>query len=272
MNIILTSKIEKYMIQISIYFLAILWLFPVVIALRNSLLVKGFDNYVYLFTHEIGGVSLVSTFINSSIIAAGDSALILAISTLAAFAFSKIHFRGKEILYSFILMCLAIPGIVVIIPFFYILKQLHLYNTLWAVILAEVVLTLPFAVLMIRNFFDNLPDELMESAHMDGANKYRIFSNIYLPLSLPALVNLGVLSIMWSFQDFLLPTMFLTNKSLTTATLAVNSFKGAFGGFNPEDQGRFYAALVMLGLPAFVIFIFAQKFIRNGVTSGALKE
>ncbi|RKP56275.1 carbohydrate ABC transporter permease [Cohnella endophytica] len=271
MNLIRVTRAERFFGISFIVALSLFWIFPVIVTIKNSLQVDGLNNYVYIFTHKIAGLSIFRSFFNSLIVAVGDTTIILVVGTLAAFAFSKMVFIGRQKIYSIILMCLAIPAIVAVIPFFFILKKLHLYNTLGAVIIAEVAMTVPFAVLMMRNFFDNIPDELMESALIDGATKFQTFRRIYLPLSVPALINLGVLCIMWSFQDYLFPTMFLTNGSLTTATMAVNSFQGAFS-FNPIDQGRFYASLVVLGMPAFIIFLFAQRYIANGITSGALKD
>ncbi|RTE04310.1 carbohydrate ABC transporter permease [Paenibacillus whitsoniae] len=271
MNTFLTNRLERLYIQIFVYVVALLWLFPIIIALKNSLAVNGFSNYTYLFTHEIGGIRIYRPFLNSVLVAAGDTLLILIIASLAAFAFSKLDFFGQRWIYSFVLMCLSIPGVVVLVPFFYILKSIHLYNTLAAVIFSEVVLTLPFAVLMLRNYFDNLPNEVMESAYMDGATSLQIFLHVYFPLARPALINLGVLCIMWSFQDYLLPMMFVTDNKWATATIAISAFKSNFG-FNPADQGRFYAALVLLGLPALLIFLAAQRYITNGMTSGAVKD
>jgi raffinose/stachyose/melibiose transport system permease protein len=271
MNQLLTRRKEIRFIQAFIYLFALAWLFPFYTAIRNSLKVNGLQNYVDLFKNDLNGISLSRTFLNSGVIAIGDTFFILLVASLGAFAFSKFKFFGKEFIYSVVLMCLAVPGVVIIIPFYKILTQLHLYNTLWAVILGEVVLTLPFAILMLRNYYDNLPAELMESANIDGATKLQVYYRIYLPLSVPALINLGVLTTMWSLQDFLLPLMFLTDKSLLTATVAVNTLKGLFG-FTPADLGKFNAALVVLAMPASIIFLFARKFIMNGITSGAVKD
>ncbi|WP_054028440.1 carbohydrate ABC transporter permease [Bacillus sp. FJAT-28004] len=271
MNFALANRKQKRIISVFLYAFALIWLFPFYTAIRNSLKVNGFQNYVDLFTSDLNGISLIGTFWNSALIAIGSTFLLLSIGALAAFAFSKLRFFAKEAIYVSVLLCLAVPGVVILIPFYYILKNLDLYNTLWAVIFSEAVLTLPFAVLMLRNYYDNLPPELMESASIDGASKLQAFIHIYLPLSIPALINLGVLSIMWSFQDFLLPLMFLTDKSVLTATVAVNTLKGLFG-FSPADLGKFNAALVVLGMPGVVIFTFARKFITSGITSGAVKD
>jgi len=140
-----------------------------------------------------------------------------------------------------------------------------------AVILPETALTLPFGVLLMRNYFGNLPDTYMESAALDGASMFAIFRRIYLPLARPALIPLGVLAVMWSFQDFLLPLMFLTDPQLTTAAMAVSNFQ-EWLSFTPDNIGRYNASLVLLAIPALVLVIFGQRFITQGLTSGGIKE
>lgn len=223
-----------------------LWCIPIYSLLKDSLKVHGIENYWYVLTNQVNGVPFYQYFINSIINAVCASALL-------------------------VLMCLAISGPILIIPLFYIFKTAHLYNTHMAIILSECLITIPFGVLMMKNFFDGLPMELMESANVDGASIQRCFFNIYLPLAKPAIINLAVLQIMWSFQDFLFPLMFLTKDSAYTTTVAVNAFKGAYG-MTPQNLGRYNAALVLISIPSILIFVFAQKFIVNGITSGAVKE
>ena len=164
------------------------------------------------------------------------------------------------------LVCAA-AIIVLIVAFIISFIQLKLTS----IILSECLITIPFGVLMMKNFFDGLPTELMESANVDGASIQRCFFSIYLPLAKPAIINLAVLQIMWSFQDFLFPLMFLTKDKAYTTTVAVNAFKGAYG-MTPQNLGRYNAALVLISIPSILIFTFAQKFIVNGITSGAVKE
>lgn len=248
-----------------------LWCIPIYSLLKDSLKVHGIENYWYVLTNQVNGVPFYQYFINSIINAVCASALLVLICSFAGFAFSKIEFAGRKLIYNFVLMCLAISGPILIIPLFYIFKTAHLYNTHMAIILSECLITIPFGVLMMKNFFDGLPMELMESANVDGASIQRCFFNIYLPLAKPAIINLAVLQIMWSFQDFLFPLMFLTKDSAYTTTVAVNAFKGAYG-MTPQNLGRYNAALVLISIPSIFIFVFAQKFIVNGITSGAVKE
>ena len=196
-----------------IIFLAVmlaLWCVPIYSLLKDSLKVHGLENYWYVLTNEVNGVPFYQYFINSIINAVFASALLVLICSFSGFAFSKIEFTGRKFIYNLVLMCLAISGPILIIPFFYIYKTAHLYNTHVAIILSECLITIPFGVLMMKNFFDGLPTELMESANVDGASIQRCFFSIYLPLAKPAIINLAVLQIMWSFQDFLFPLMFLT--------------------------------------------------------------
>lgn len=270
-DLFLASTRDKTLMRFFLVVLALLWLLPLYSVIVNSLKVGGLSNYSYVIKNPINGVYFPTFFINSFIIAIGSSSLIVIIGGLSGFAFSKIEFRGKKIIYNGVLMCLAISGPIILVPYFYILKTIHLYNTHWAVIIPEVTLTLPFAVLMMKNYYDELPKTLIESAFIDGANYWQIFIKIFFPLSKPALINLGILQMMWSFQDFFMPLMFTTNNKIYTATVAVNSFKGAFGLVG-QNLGRYNAALVLVGMPAIIIFIFSQKYIINGIMSGSIKD
>lgn len=265
------SKANRRVMIIFLIIMLALWCVPIYSLLKDSLKVHGIENYWYVLTNEVNGVPFYQYFVNSIINAVFASALLVLICSFSGFAFSKIEFAGRKVIYNLVLMCLAISGPILIIPFFYIYKTAHLYNTHLAIILSECLITIPFGVLMMKNFFDGLPTELMESANVDGASIQRCFFSIYLPLAKPAIINLAVLQIMWSFQDFLFPLMFLTKDKAYTTTVAVNAFKGAYG-MTPQNLGRYNAALVLISIPSILIFTFAQKFIVNGITSGAVKE
>lgn len=270
-DLFLATSREKLFMKLFLMLLALMWLLPIYSVVTNSLKVGGVSNYTYVIQNPINGIPFSRFFFNSFIIAIGSSSLVMLLGGLAGFAFSKINFLGKKVIYNAILMCLAISGPVILVPYFFILKTIGLYNTYWAVILPEVTLTIPFAVLMMKNYFDELPITLMESSFLDGATYFETFIYIFLPLAKPALINLGLLQVMWSFQDFFMPLMFTTDNKLYTATVAVNSFKGAFGLVG-QNLGRYNAALVLVGLPAIFIFVFSQKFIVNGIMSGAIKD
>jgi ABC-type glycerol-3-phosphate transport system permease component len=252
-------------------FFALIWLLPIFSALLNSLKYGGADNYIHVLTEPLSGVYFYRYFVNSGIISVMSCLITCLCSSLGGFAFSRMRFIGGKAIYVVVLLCLAIPGTVLIVPLFHILKDMHLYNTYWAVIFPEIVLTLPFGVLMCKNYFDSLPKDLIESAYIDGASIFRIYFNIYLPISKPCILNLGVLCFMWSLQDFLLPTMFITDGKLATATVAINMFKGVYGTVGSQ-LGRYNAALVLIAIPSLLLLILGQKYLVGGATSGSLKD
>ena len=242
------SKGSRRGMVVFLVLMTLIWMIPIYSLVKDSLKVNGIQNYVYVLTNKINGVPFYRYFMNSAINAVGASLLLVLICSFAGFAFSKIEFTGRKWIYSMVVMCLAISGPILIIPLFYIYKTAHLYNTHLAVILSECLITIPFGVLMMKTYF-----------------------KIYLPLAKPAVINLVVLQLMWSFQDFLFPLMFLTRDQAYTTTVAVNAFKGAYG-MSAQSLGRYNAALVLISIPTILIFVFAQKYIVNGVTSGAVKE
>jgi raffinose/stachyose/melibiose transport system permease protein len=182
-----------------------------------------------------------------------------------------LDFFGKDFIYYAIVVCLSVPAVVVLVPLFYTLKQAGLLNSYLGVALTEAALTLPFGILMLRNYSDNIPREFSEAATMDGAGNWELFIYVYLPLARPALINLATLAALWSFQDFLLPAVFNTNAHLTTAAVATQLFRG-YQGFTALNLGRYNASLVLLALPALVLLIFGQRFIVSGLTSGGIKS
>ena len=271
MEALKTTRRQRMWMYIIMGLLAVMYLMPVVSAIANSLKFGGLDNYKYVLTEKFNGVYFYRYFINSAIVAALSCFGTLLVSSLSGFAFSKMKFIGKHGTFITVLMCLAIPGTSLLMPLLFLLRRLHLYNTLGAIIFPEIILTMPFGILMCKNFFDRLPNELMESADIDGASIFKIYSHIYLPLSKPCLMNLGVLCIMWSLQDFLMPTMFTTKTYLATATVAISTLRGAFGTWG-NALGRYNAALVLIAVPSLILLILGQKHLVNGITSGALKD
>ena len=250
---------------------AALWLFPLISTVRQSLQFGGFHNYLTVLTTDYNGVNLIRAFANSLLIAALTVVLTCGIGAMAGYAFSKIDFPGRETLYHAGLLLLAVPAVAIMVPVYWITGNLGLFNTPIGVSLPEVVLTLPFAVLLLRNHADGIPDELIEAARIDGANHAMIFRRIFLPLSRPALINLAALCVVWSVQDFIFSSLLLTNASSTTAAQAVQSIQAAFSP-TPIEHSQYLAALMLLAVPAIVIVVLGLRFITQGMTAGGVKE
>ena len=153
------SKANRRVMIAFLIIMLVLWCVPIYSLLKDSLKVHGIENYWYVLTNEVNGVPFYQYFVNSIINAVFASALLVLICSFSGFAFSKIEFAGRKVIYNLVLMCLAISGPILIIPFFYIYKTAHLYNTHLAIILSECLITIPFGVLMMKNFFDGLPTD-----------------------------------------------------------------------------------------------------------------
>lgn len=250
---------------------AALWLFPLVSTLRQSVAFGGLHNYLTVLTTDYNGVNLIRAFANSMLIAALTVMLTCGIGAMAGYAFSKIDFPGREGLYHAGLLLLAVPAVAIMVPVYWITGRLGLFDSPIGVSLPEVVLTLPFAVLLLRNHADGISDELIEAARMDGANHAVIFRAIFLPLSRPALINLAALCVVWSVQDFVFSSMLLTDASSTTAAQAVQSIQGAFSP-TPLEHSQYFAALMLLAVPAIAIVVLGLRFITQGMTAGGVKE
>ncbi len=250
---------------------AALWLFPLVSTVRQSVQFGGFHNYLTVLTTDYNGVNLIRAFANSLLIAALTVVLTCGIGALAGYAFAKIDFLGREALYHACLLLLAVPAVAIMVPVYWITGNLGLFNSPVGVSLPEVVLTLPFAVLLLRNNADGIPNELIEAARIDGASHLVVFRHIFLPLSRPALINLAALCVVWSIQDFIFSSMLLTNASSTTAAQAVQSIQGAFSP-TPIEHSQYFAALMLLAVPAIVIVVLGLRFITQGMTAGGVKE
>jgi ABC-type glycerol-3-phosphate transport system permease component len=271
MDLFRVRKSEKWFMRIMLFLAALIWLFPLYSAISQSLVGSGPKNYIFVFSQTIGNITIYRTFLNSCIVAISMAFIVTSVTSLASFAFSKIKFFGKNVIYMAVIVCLAVPIVVLIVPLFYMLTRTGLYNTYLAIILPEVAMTLPFSTLMLRNYYDSLPNDLMEAAIIDGASYSQIYARIFLPLAKPAVINLAVLCLMWSFKDYIIPSIFVSKPVLTTTTVAITRFKNYLGS-TPAELGRYNASLVILGLPTVITFSIAQKYIRRGLLSGSVKS
>jgi raffinose/stachyose/melibiose transport system permease protein len=254
---------SRVIMQIVLTLLVIPFLFPLVAMVQGSLAGSGWGNYATVLSLP----ELPWFFINSALIAAAVILIVLACTVTAAFGFSKLHIAGKEIFFWALLACLTLPEVVLLAPLFATVTQLGAYNTLWAVIVPLAALQIPFTVLLARNFVDGIPDELLEAARVDGANTVRTFWHILLPLTRPIMAAVLVLVFINSWNDFLLPLLFLQSPDKQTITLVPSFFVGQYN----NDQTKVLAAAVVTGLPVVLAYIFLQRFFERGLAAGALK-
>lgn len=206
---------------------------------------------------------------NSLIIALLTVLLVLLVSSMAAFTFSHIKFAGKDAIYSYLLLGLMFPLAVAIVPLFTIINNfLDLFNTHWAIVLPQVAFGIGSAVLFFRAFFEQLPYELFEAARVDGVGYLGFFSRFILPLSTPILATVGVMTLVGSWNNFLLPLIMLgTDKALHPWPLGLMNFQGEW----TTEWNRILAFISINLAPAILFFLFAQRYIVAGLTGGSVK-
>lgn len=187
----------------------------------------------------------------------------MVITTLAAYAFGRLRFRGKELLYSLYLATMIIPAQVIILPKYLYFSQLKLTNTHLALILPG--LFSVFGVMLMRGAFEQIPFEITEAAYIDGASHLRIFYQLILPLAKPTIMTLLLIAFAWSWNDYINPLIFISKDDLLTITVGLQKF---------SDEASTSYALIMAGaslalIPIILVFISAQKyFIESFATSG----
>jgi multiple sugar transport system permease protein len=204
-------------------------------------------------------------FLNTTLVTLAVVLSNLVLCSLAAYAFARMEFLGKKVVYFFLLATLMVPLQVVLIPTFLIVKQLGMVNHLSALIVPN--LANVFGIFMLTQFFRTLPIELEEAARIDGASRLKILFLIVLPLSAPALATLAVIQFMWTWNDFLWPLVTIFNEPAYTLQLGLASFQGA----HTTDWNLLMAGNVMSMIPMLVLFVAAQRWFVRGIATQGLK-
>ena len=185
--------------------------------------------------------------------------------SLAGYAFARIKFFGREVVFILVLATLMIPFQIIMIPTFLIVRRLGLIDTLGALILPN--LAGAFGIFLLRQFFRTLPIELEEAARIDGASRLGILVKIVLPLSGPVLATLAVVQFMWTWNDFLWPLIVISSQSRMTLQLGLTYFQGA----HQTNTHLLMAANVMSILPVLILFFLAQRYFIRGIATTGLK-
>jgi multiple sugar transport system permease protein len=205
---------------------------------------------------------------NSAIIAVGTTLLTLILAAPAAYALARIRPRGSGLILLLLLVGQLLPGIVVAGPLFVLFTHIHLINSFPAIILADVTVTLPFAVIVLRPFFLTVPRELEAAAMVDGSTRFGAFFRIVLPLIRPGLITVAALSFLIAWGEFIFALSLNINERIQPLTVAVNTFVGQYG----TQWNNMMAVATTAAIPIVAVFVALQRFIVGGLTSGATKE
>jgi|SRR5665647_74380 len=222
------------------------------------------DNFVrVLFGHNF------TTYVrNSLIVSVSACALSLAISILAGYAFSR-YYRKRAVKYSNLGMLISqmIPGVLLLVPLYIIMRNLQVLDSYLSLILAYTTFVIPLCTFMLSSAFDSIPMSLEEAAQLDGCGKLETIWRVVLPVMVPAIVSVGLYAFINAWNEFMFGYIFISQDEYRTITPAIMLFKGA----NSVDWGGLMAASVVAVLPVALIFLFLQRYFIAGLMSGAVK-
>ncbi|SFM22412.1 raffinose/stachyose/melibiose transport system permease protein [Paenibacillus sp. 1_12] len=254
---------EKMTMNLLLLILAAVWVIPMVYLVMYSLEGGNWANYQAVLSLDLFPHFLLNSFIVSTSVV-----LLLLISvSLAAFGFSKLKFPGHASVFAICLIGLMIPPVAMLVPLFQTIKTFHWINTYLSLIGPEVAMSIPFSLLIARNSFDEIPNELLEAAEMDGSNAWGRFVHVILPLAIPVLTTIGILAFLNSWNQYLFPLVFINKETMLTVTMAPKFFIKEY----TSDYHKVFAALVLITIPIVILYIFGQKYMQRGLTSGAIK-
>ena len=272
--------LNNSIVNVVLAIVAIFWLVPTVGLLLTSLRSAGdnaasgwwnvftkpaeltLDNYANLLSNP----TITGSFWNTVVIAVPSTALVVLLGALAGYAFAWLQFPGRDWLLIAVIVMLAVPIQVALIPLARLFGQLGIFGSVLGVILFHVAFGLPFAIFLLRNFFSQFPQELLEAARVDGASEWSIFFRMILPLGLPAIASLAIFQFLWTWNDMLVALIF-TNAQSMPLTVAIQSQLRQYGSnIDVLSAGAFLSMIV----PLFVFFAFQRYFVQ-GILGGAVK-
>ena len=202
---------------------------------------------------------------NSVVVTVVATLVTLLIYSMAAYGLSIYEFRGRNAIMLFVIGTLMIPITVIMVPVYLVVTNLGMVNSLWAVILPGA--ATPTGVFLLRQYMLTIPKELIEAARMDNASEWTIFSEVVLPLAMPAIAVLAIFSVMWRWNEFLWPLIVLNRTEVYTLQVGLNAFQGEL-----DVQWHYILAMTVVTLiPVALVFAFLQKFITTGIASSGMK-
>lgn len=272
---------RRWIAPIVMYGVAILFALVVLVPLIAAA-INGFKTNADLLLHPFGipqtwqlenytsilaSNSFWRQLLNSTSVMLATAIGVVVLSSMAAFVFARMNFRGRELLFNFFTLGLLFPLTVAILPLYITLRQASLIDSLWGIILPQVAFGLPGNILILRGFFATIPRELDEAAAIDGCTPAGFFMRVLLPLMRPALAAVVVLTMVFSWNSFFLPLLVLNSEQLYTLPLGIMQFQGQFG----TDWARVLAFVTLALVPTVVFYLFAERQIIAGLTAGAVK-
>jgi raffinose/stachyose/melibiose transport system permease protein len=271
------KKLPRFFQYFVLVIVTLIIVVPIVILVFGALKTRG-EMFTHPYTLPIpahwenfGQILVTRSFWtmlrNSLIVMVASTAGVLIASSLAAFVFARMQFRGKELAFNFLTLGLMFPITVAIMPVYLVIRQMNLIDSLLAVILVQIAFGIAGSTLILRGFFLSVPVELQDAAFIDGCSAFGFFWRILLPLARPALAAVAALTMIVSWNDLLTPLVLLNSDKLWTLPLGTMQFQGQYS----SDLALTAAFVTLSALPAIIFYMFAERQIVAGLTAGALK-
>jgi raffinose/stachyose/melibiose transport system permease protein len=216
-----------------------------------------------------GGPGFARLFTNSFVVAATVTVVSAVLSIGTGYAFGTMRFRGDRVVFSIVLLGIIFPYEATVIPLYYDFQRFHLLNSYWALILPQIGQSVSFGTFWMRAFFRSSPRSLIEAARIDGATSFGVLRRVLLPQARPALMTLGTLVFVYTWNEFLLALVLIQDTSMQTAPLGLSYFAGAVRAGDPTKVA---AAAVLVAAPVLVVYVFLQRHFIRGMLAGAVKE
>lgn len=276
MSVLKKMKLLKVLIVLLLACIIIIWALPVVWMALSSFkpnqaiistdLVLWFqptlEHYKYIFERQ----NFFQYMLNSSIVATTSTLICVAAGTLAAYSVSRWKTGGKTFSYWVVFTKMAPPAIM-IIPFFLMFKNMGLINTVWALVIANVTFNLPFVIWTMRGFFDELPEEMEEAGLIDGCSRLEAFWRISLPVARSGLTTTSIFCFLFAWNEYLFGLTLAISDNSKTLPVAAGDFVTGYA----INWGPVFGAGSLILLPAFLVVLFLQRYIVQGLTIGAIK-
>jgi ABC-type glycerol-3-phosphate transport system permease component len=223
------------------------------------------ENYTQLFTLVPFGRYFLNTLFVTLAVVVGQ----LFVCSLAAYAFARLNFMGRDSLFVLYLATMMVPFQVTLIPLYLLVFQLGWVNTYWGLIAPG--LSSAYGIFLLRQAFLTVPQELVDAARIDGASEFTIYSRIFVPMNGPALATLGVFAFLGTWTDLLWPLLIVRDERLRTLELGLAYFQSSIPQFVQPNWPLLMAAAVVVMLPVIVVYLMAQRYFVEGISLGSVK-
>ncbi|OXS53066.1 sugar ABC transporter permease [Cohnella sp. CIP 111063] len=257
-------------VMAAIFLLPVIWMLVVSIKEEGMKIVTVVDWFtppysLAVYDQILNGTKLTDWLLNSVLVAVFVTLLTVVVAAMAGFVLSKVPFRYRAVAFFFILSGLLIPGEAIIIPLYQVAKDMNLLNSYEGLIIP--VLASPVAVIVLKSFFDGVPNDLLESVQIDGGGTWRIFTSIMIPLIRPALASMAILTFIGSWNNFLWPFLSITDDNLFTLPMGIPTLMSQYS----EDYVKPMVVNTIASLPIMLLFIIFERQIVKGVSLSGIK-